>query len=295
MNVTPETLAGMAGGAANIATGHPFDTVKVHMQHSPQGTFKNSMDCCRHIVRSNGVRGLYRGMAAPLLGGSLECGVNFGVFYGMNNYLQGSRKGKDMDASGLVISGIVSGTVLSFILAPTELVKCRMQAGAPPGHTPYSGPMDVIARILRHEGAYGAGMWRGLGGTLAREIPGNTVFFCVYEGMRTLLPRQPCRVNGQSVGVARTLEQAGYSIISGGVAGAVFWSMVLPIDGAKTRVQAALPGSVNDIGLWQHIRKVYRQAGARGLFAGLYPTVVRAFPANAVQWLVYELALQAIS
>lgn len=35
-----------------------------------------------------------------------------------------------------------------------------------------------------------------------------------------------------------------------------FWSMVLPIDGAKTRVQAALPGSVNDIGLWQHMRKV---------------------------------------
>mmetsp|Transcript_23671 Transcript_23671/g.32603 ORF Transcript_23671/g.32603 Transcript_23671/m.32603 type:complete len:111 (+) Transcript_23671:582-914(+) len=73
------------------------------------------------------MKGLYRGLSAPLIGGSFECGVNYGVFYGVNKYMQGGKEGLDMDLKGLVVSGMAAGTVLSFILSPTELIKCRLR------------------------------------------------------------------------------------------------------------------------------------------------------------------------
>eukprot|EP00238_Polyblepharides_amylifera_P004373 CAMPEP_0196575876 /NCGR_PEP_ID=MMETSP1081-20130531/5268_1 /TAXON_ID=36882 /ORGANISM="Pyramimonas amylifera, Strain CCMP720" /LENGTH=155 /DNA_ID=CAMNT_0041894309 /DNA_START=622 /DNA_END=1085 /DNA_ORIENTATION=+ len=135
------------------------------------------------------MKGLYRGLSAPLIGGSFECGVNYGVFYGVNKYMQGGKEGLDMDLKGLVVSGMAAGTVLSFILSPTELIKCRLQSGAPPGYPPYKGPINVIQRLVQTEGLR-AGLGRGLAATLAREIPGNTIFFVVYEYMRMALPRQ---------------------------------------------------------------------------------------------------------
>eukprot|EP00976_Prorocentrum_cordatum_P043778 885516-Prorocentrum_minimum.AAC.2 len=77
---------------------------------------------------------------------------------------------------------------------PSPPPQCRLQAGAPAGHAVYTGPLDVIRRIVRNEGRMGAGLWRGLGATLVREIPGNTIFFTVYEGDSTgLLRHQPTR------------------------------------------------------------------------------------------------------
>jgi solute carrier family 25 carnitine/acylcarnitine transporter 20/29 len=45
--------------------GHPFDTTKVKLQTSSQ--YKGAMDCVRQTIAKEGVRGLYRGMATPLI------------------------------------------------------------------------------------------------------------------------------------------------------------------------------------------------------------------------------------
>jgi hypothetical protein len=52
------------------------------------------------------------------------------------------------------------------------------------------------------------------------------------------------------------VPQAAGAVASGGIAGAVFWSVMLPVDGAKTRIQAAVPGGVDDVGVWAHLRRV---------------------------------------
>lgn len=67
------------------------------------------------------------------------------------------------------------------------------------------------------------------------------------------------------------------------------WSIVLPLDVAKSRIQVARPGAPWDMGVAAHLRALAREGGARALWSGLGPTVARAFPANAAQWLAYEL------
>ncbi len=73
------------------------------------------------------------------------------------------------------------------------------------------------------------------------------------------------------------------------------WAAILPLDVAKTRLQTAVPGSAWDVGVAQHLRLLWREARWKALFSGLTPTLVRAFPSNACQWLAWELAMQHVT
>jgi hypothetical protein len=53
------------------------------------------------------------------------------VFYGMKKRLDSQEPAGSLGLRPLVISGMVSGTVLSFILSPTELLKVRHPAAKP--------------------------------------------------------------------------------------------------------------------------------------------------------------------
>ena len=52
-------------------------------------------------------------------------------------------------------------------------MQCRLQMGGPEHHRAYSGPLDCLRQTVRQEGW--KGMMRGLGGTMAREVPGNAI------------------------------------------------------------------------------------------------------------------------
>ena len=45
--------------------------------------------------------------------------------------------------------------------------------------------------------------------------------------------------------------------------------------------------------LW-HCRRVIQESGYRGFYAGLMPVMLRAFPANACQWLTWELVMRYV-
>jgi hypothetical protein len=73
------------------------------------------------------------------------------------------------------------------------------------------------------------------------------------------------------------------------------WACVLPLDVAKTRLQTAGPGSPWDVGVSRHLVMLWQEGRLKALFAGLSPTLVRAFPANACQWVAWELAMQNLA
>ena len=85
---------------------------------------------------------------------------------------------------------------------------------------------------------------------------------------------------------------AAASVAAGGVAGGLMWACVLPVDVAKTRIQLLRPGAPR-ASLLPTLAALAREGGARSLWAGLAPTLARAVPANAAQWLAFEVALSA--
>jgi solute carrier family 25 carnitine/acylcarnitine transporter 20/29 len=63
-------LTGFLFGATNSFVGHPFDTIKTKMQ--AQGDFLGSqgyIESVKMVYRSDGLKGFYRGVVPPLMGG----------------------------------------------------------------------------------------------------------------------------------------------------------------------------------------------------------------------------------
>lgn len=189
-------------------------------------------------------------------------------------------------------SGALGGLLLSAVVGPTDLIKCRIQDGQ------YAGLVEGVRDVVRRQGVMGLG--RGTLATMAREIPGNAIFFTVYEALQMTFPRWVDRSPGSGTsnpdnGAERqfVLQEAVAAVACGGAAGSAFWVTMLPVDYAKTRYQIAHPGDADDVSLLRLMRRQYATRGMAGLYAGVGPVLLRAFPTNAVQFLAWEAACQA--
>jgi hypothetical protein len=71
--------------------------------------------------------------------------------------------------------------------------------------------------------------------------------------------------------------------------GMLGWTVAMPFDVPKTNVQSRYDTKVFG-SFVPEVRRIFRDRGVRGLYMGLGPTVIRAFPANAALFLGVELS-----
>ena len=57
------------------------------------------------------------------------------------------------------------------------------------GAVAYASTLACLRHVLATEGP--AGLARGVGATMARETPGNAIFFVSYEALRRMVPGRP--------------------------------------------------------------------------------------------------------
>ncbi|XP_074272245.1 mitochondrial arginine transporter BAC1-like [Silene latifolia] len=285
-----EYVAGLIAGFATVFTGHPFDTVKVKLQkHNTEVhgiKYRNGLHCAAKIFQIEGVRGLYRGASSSLIGIGFESSVLFGIYTQTKQKLQGNLQSSGPNPSVIIPAAACSGAIISVVLSPTELVKCRLQVQG--NSNKYSGPLDCVLKTLRTDGA--TGIFRGGATTFLRESLGNAVFFTVYESVRHVTH---LKLKDTSHENTSNMAELGIGILSGGLAGVASWSTVLPLDVAKTMIQTN-PDHKFTRNPFTVLNTVYRQAGLRGCYAGLSPTIMRAFPANAAAVVTWEFAMKIL-
>ena len=274
-NAIHDLIAGGVAGSAGVVIGHPMDSIKVKLQMA-SGT-SGALQ----------LTGLMRGIAAPF---AMAAFVNASVFLTFgeatrfwDNYLQaGDERTKgEMPTSSCrensvnknFVCGAVTGVISSLILAPTEHIKCRMQAG----REAYANSLDAGRRIWETRGI--CGLYRGLTATCLRQAPGFAVYFSCYDDIKHRLQR--------SLG-----ESWAAPILAGGTAGSLSWAVVYPIDLIKSRIQVLpLDASKLERSMWNIARDIYQKGGWRSLYRGLGITVLRAFPVNGIIFPTYELTL----
>ncbi|XVF27613.1 hypothetical protein REPUB_Repub14bG0123200 [Reevesia pubescens] len=290
-----EYVAGLLAGVATVVIGHPFDTVKVKLQkHNTevQGIkYRNGLHCTARILATQGVRGLYTGATSSFIGVGFESSLLFGIYSQTKQSLQGGVQSRVPQPQVIIPSAAFGGAIISFVLCPSELVKCRMQVQGTdslvPKSSSYRSPLDCALKTIKSDGV--TGIFRGGSTTLLRETLGNAVFFSVYEYVRYHIHlRQSTSSSDHS-----NLIDMGIGILSGGLGGVAFWSAVLPLDVAKTIIQTS-PDKSYPTNPFQVLNSIYRRAGLRGCYAGLGPTIVRAFPANAAAIVTWELAMKLL-
>jgi len=272
-------ISGGFGGVCVVVVGHPFDLTKTRLQTAPPGLYKGALDVVKKTIAQDGLTGLYRGVVPPLLGVTPIFAVSFWGYHASRQLifaLTPTRTSQPLSTAEVATAGFLSGIPSALVTAPVERAKVLLQVEGQAGsQAKYKGLADVLSHLYREGGV--RSIFRGTGATLVRDCPGGAVYFAAYEVSKKALTPAGSSPSDLNVGAI---------ILSGGLAGVAMWTLAIPPDVIKSRIQAAPTGTYS--GMLDCMQKTIAQDGVRALWKGFGPAMTRAFPANAATFLGVE-------
>lgn len=283
-------IAGGVGGVCAVASGHPLDTIKVRLQTMPHPLpgqsplYKGTYDCFIKTLRLEGVRGLYKGMGAPIVGVTPIFALSFfgfGLGKDMVRLATGDQSGK-LSLPKLFVAGGVSGVLTTVIMAPGERIKCLLQVQATSSEKLYNGPVDCAKKLYKTGGI--RSLYRGTILTLCRDVPASGMYFASYEFLKNALTPPGKDPSELSIGSV---------LVAGGVAGILNWAVAIPPDVLKSKFQTAPDGKYS--GVRDVFKDLMKTDGFKGMYKGFTPVMLRAFPANACCFMGFELTLKFLN
>ncbi|XP_043979081.1 cAMP-dependent protein kinase type II-alpha regulatory subunit-like isoform X3 [Gambusia affinis] len=207
-------FAGGFGGVCLVFAGHPLDTIKVRLQTQPKPKpgesllYAGTVDCFKKTLAKEGVKGLYKGMAAPIIGVTPMFAVCFFGF-GLGKKLQQRTPDDVLTYPQLFAAGMLSGIFTTAIMTPGERIKCLLQIQASSGEVKYAGPMDCVKQLYKESGI--RGIYKGTALTLMRDVPASGMYFMSYEWLKNLLTPAGKRLNVEIPAGLKELLQ-GYTV-----------------------------------------------------------------------------------
>ncbi|XP_030556078.1 congested-like trachea protein isoform X2 [Drosophila novamexicana] len=276
-------ITGGFGGICNVLSGHPLDTIKVRLQTMPrpapgeQPLYRGTFDCAAKTIRNEGVRGLYKGMSAPLTGVAPIFAMCF-AGYALGKRLQQRGEEAKLTYPQIFVAGSFSGLFSTFIMAPGERIKVLLQTQGigPGGEKKYNGMIDCAIKLYKEGGL--RSVFKGSCATMLRDMPANGLYFLSYEILTDQYKRRYDRPNVDLMP----------AILAGGLAGIFYWIGGMPADVLKNRLQSAPEGKFN--GIRDVFKDLLKNDGLSALYRGFTPVILRAFPANAATFFGIEIA-----
>ena len=203
--------AGMIAETFSCILWVPIDVTKERLQIQEQGksstNYRGSVDALRTIMRTEGVRGMYKGYGATV--GSFGPFSAFyftfyeqfkwqstKVYYGVENEDK-DEVTKDLPFWLHLLNSSTASMMASFVTNPLDLVKLRLQVQrgnqAAVGKEMikmthewgmYRGMLDGLQQIITKEGALG--LFRGVGARMAFHGPSMAITIASYEKFKVL-------------------------------------------------------------------------------------------------------------
>ncbi|KAK4874112.1 hypothetical protein RN001_013472 [Aquatica leii] len=269
-------ICGAFGGICTVLVGHPLDTVKVRLQTMPKPApgqpplYTGTLDCIKKTIAKEGFFGLYKGIGAPLVSMPPIFAISF-MGYGLGKLMFASPNGK-LTMTQDFLSGGVAGFFSTMFMAPGERIKCLLQVQESSGKKLYNGSLDCAIKLYKEGGI--RNIYKGTLATLMRDVPASGLYYLTYNQFKMY-----CTDDGKKdMGILLT-------VIGGGLAGMSNWIIGMPADVIKSRLQTSA-GSASVLVV---LKDVIKQDGPFGLYKGITPVLIRAFPANAACFVGFEI------
>jgi solute carrier family 25 carnitine/acylcarnitine transporter 20/29 len=255
--------------------GFPLDLIKTRMQTSgaSNGIFSTGL----HIVRNEGVGSLYKGIAPPLISLTILNITTFTSYSYLHKRLNAHRGWDWRNA----VAGGLCGPPSSTISTIENVVKTQMQVDNVSNHR-FRGSMDFIRTLVKEKGF--PALYTGIGVNTLRETTFISTYFFVYEGLRKELTTH---VNQGG----RLLSPQLAIPVAGGLSGAIAWTVSFPLDCIRAGVQGQELFGVARKGAIQVFRELIAHRGFLGLYAGVAPSIIRAFLVSGTRFSSYEFAV----
>jgi len=274
-------IAGAVAGSTCKMFEFPFDTVKV-LQQTQLSSSKgiSAWNCLRGVIKTNGVKGLYSGLATPLLSCTFETALLFYVYEKSKSFLSPPQIGST-SLSTAAISGAIAGACTPALVTPVEFVKCNLQVQAGSKNPKFAGPLDCVVKTLKAHGV--RGIYKGFFATVLRESPGSSLWFVSYELSNKIMLKP-----GQSKEDLPLWKLTA----SGSISGVLYWLAFFPADVIKSQLQTESAGREK---FWSVFSKIRKTDGLPGLYRGLSVTLIRAVPSNGFLFLAYEVCKRLLN
>lgn len=293
-----EVSASVSSVVATAVT-YPLDSVKTRMQSHPH---KSALDCARHTYKMEGYKGFYRGMLAPLFTITLVRTTSMTIYKNANDVFTDLIKnnfGFDVvsyvntkgtmpnpwTVSCFFAAGATAGAAITTIACPFELTKVTAQLSTSAAENCRDpkrralvksylnkGTFRTISTIFKHRGY--TGLYTGFGLHLLRDSIGTGLYFATYETTKQIM------ASGGDLSKASPLAV----VAAGGLCGLVSWSVIYPIDTAKTVYQR--DGLMCFKG--EKIKPVKIEVFKRDMWRGMSIAMFRSALVNAIFFSSYE-------
>uniref|UniRef100_A0A8C6KYV8 Mitochondrial glutamate carrier 1 n=1 Tax=Nothobranchius furzeri TaxID=105023 RepID=A0A8C6KYV8_NOTFU len=298
-------IAGMVG----VTCVFPIDLAKTRLQNQRSGEqlYRNMMDCLIKTVKSEGYFGMYRGAAVNLTLVTPEKAIKLAA----NDFFR-HQLSKDVGSLTVfkeMLAGCCAGMCQVIITTPMEMLKIQLQdAGrlvaqqrvvpsvattlkmggtsavlsrsyntVPAPQVMQISAIQITKDLLRTKGV--AGLYRGLGATLMRDIPFSVVYFPLFAHVHQL---------GQHSSEDPSVPFY-WSFMSGCLAGSVAAVSVNPCDVVKTRLQSLKKGANEETynGVMDCVRKILRKEGPKAFLKGASCRALVIAPLFGIAQVVY--------
>ncbi|XP_045931773.1 solute carrier family 25 member 34 [Micropterus dolomieu] len=286
-------LGALACCAACVFT-NPLEVVKTRLQL--QGELRARGSYQRHyhgvlqalwvVGRTDGLRGLQKGLSAGLIYQGVMNGVRLG------SYSYCDALGITKFHGGSLLSGAGAGALGAFIASPAYLVKTHLQAqtveAIAVGHQHnHLGVSDAFATIYRREGFIG--LWRGVNGAVPRVMVGSAAQLSTFTSAKDWVSHS----QWFSPQFSNSWLTALIAAMISGVAVAI---TMTPFDVISTRLYNQ-PVDEFHRGRLYHgfsdcMLKVCQAEGVLGLYKGMGPVFLRLAPHTVLSMLFWDLMRQ---
>ncbi|OLY83119.1 putative mitochondrial carrier [Smittium mucronatum] len=171
----------MTSGLTTAVLTNPIWMVKTRMQLAH---YRSSYHCLVQILANEGVRGLYKGMSASMLG-IAEISIHFVLYEKFKQLADNNAASSSAGIFKYFGAAATAKLVASIIAYPHEVARTRMRQVPTPNDPRYTGLVSTFRTIWRLEGV--AGLYSGLSAHLMRTVPNAAVMFMAYEIVLDLL------------------------------------------------------------------------------------------------------------
>ncbi|XP_066158239.1 solute carrier family 25 member 32 isoform X1 [Euwallacea fornicatus] len=279
-------LAGISGGAISTLILHPLDLMKIRFSVSdgrttvPQYTSLSS--AFYTVVRQEGFKGLYRGVAPNVWGSGSAWGFYFLFYNSIKNWIQKGDSHCPLGPKWHMLAAAEAGVLTLLVTNPIWVVKTRLClqygiSGAVSSDTAvwYNGMADALVKIYQTEGI--RGLYRGFVPGMFGVVHG-AIQFMTYEEMKSFYNRSRMLPYDNKLA---TGEYLGFAAISKLIAAASTY----PYQVLRTRLQDQ---HHHYKGTWDCVQKTWKYEGPKGFYKGLAPYLLHVTPNICLVMLVYE-------
>nr|XP_020835031.1 mitochondrial glutamate carrier 1 isoform X2 [Phascolarctos cinereus] len=305
ISLPAKLINGGIAGLIGVTCVFPIDLAKTRLQNQQNGQriYTSMSDCLIKTIRSEGYFGMYRGAAVNLTLVTPEKAIKLAANDYFRHHL--SKDGQKLTLLKEMLAGCGAGTCQVIVTTPMEMLKIQLQdAGRLEAQkkmletqahlSAQGGAQSVVGsaaparptatqltrELLRSKGI--AGLYKGLGATLLRDVPFSIVYFPLFANLNQL---------GHSEPGARSPFYV--SFLAGCVAGSTAAVAVNPCDVVKTRLQSLQRGVNEDTysGFLDCARKILRHEGPSAFLKGAYCRALVIAPLFGIAQVVYFVGI----